>query len=108
MEKPELRRLDLKKALKDIPDLNDKDKKEHEVKECLLVLTAIEKHDSDKELMGQGLANIAMPFFGAMPATAAVARSAINFREGAKTRFAGVIHALILLLILLLIRLFSN
>ena len=40
----------LKKALKDIPDLQEKDKKEHEVKECLVVLTAIEKGDSDKEL----------------------------------------------------------
>ncbi len=70
---------------------------------CAVVLDGMSgtRHDSDKELMGQGLANIVMPFFGAMPATAAVARSAINFREGAKTRFAGVIHALILLLILL-------
>ena len=40
----------LKKALKNIPDLSEKDKKEHEVKECLVVLTAIEKGDSDKEL----------------------------------------------------------
>ncbi len=59
------------------------------------------KHDSDKELKGQGIANMVLPFFGAIPSTAAVARSAVNVREGAKTRFAGVIHALILLLILL-------
>ncbi len=59
------------------------------------------KHNSDKELMGQGIANVVMPFFGAMPATAAIARSGVNIREGAKTKYAGVIHALILLLILL-------
>ncbi len=59
------------------------------------------KHDSDKELRGQGIANVIMPFFGAMPATAAVARSGVNIREGAKTKYAGVIHALILLVILL-------
>lgn len=59
------------------------------------------KHDSNKELKAQGIANIVIPFFGAMPATAAIARSAINIREGAKTRYAGVVHALILLLIVL-------
>ncbi len=59
------------------------------------------KHKSDKELMGQGIANVVLPFFGAMPATAAIARSGVNIREGAKTKYAGVIHALILLLILL-------
>ncbi|MBI2572924.1 SulP family inorganic anion transporter [Candidatus Woesearchaeota archaeon] len=59
------------------------------------------KHKSDKELVGQGIANVVLPFFGAIPATAAIARSAVNIREGAKTRFAGIIHALFLLLILL-------
>ncbi|MBI2665551.1 SulP family inorganic anion transporter [Candidatus Woesearchaeota archaeon] len=59
------------------------------------------KHNSNKELISQGIANIVLPFFGAIPSTAAIARSAVNIREGAKTRWAGVIHALILLLILL-------
>ena len=59
------------------------------------------RHNSDKELVGQGVANVVLPFFGAIPSTAAIARSAVNIREGAKTRFAGVIHALVLILILL-------
>ncbi|MCR4368289.1 MAG: SulP family inorganic anion transporter, partial [archaeon] len=59
------------------------------------------RHDSDKELKSQGLSNMVLPFFGAMPATAAIARSAVNIREGAKTKYAGVIHAFFLLLILL-------
>jgi SulP family sulfate permease len=59
------------------------------------------RHDSDKELVAQGLCNIVIPFFGGIPATGAIARSAVNIREGAKTRYAGVIHALFLLLIVL-------
>jgi len=59
------------------------------------------RHDSNRELMGQGLVNLIMPFFTAIPATAAIARSAINIREGAKTRLAAIYHGLILLLILL-------
>lgn len=59
------------------------------------------KHNSNRELFGQGISNIVMPFFGAMPATAAIARSAVNIREGAKTRFAAVYHSLILLCVLL-------
>ncbi|MCR4335839.1 MAG: SulP family inorganic anion transporter [archaeon] len=59
------------------------------------------KHDSDKELRSQGIANIVIPFFGGIPSTAAIARSAVNIREGAKTKYSGVIHALFLLLILL-------
>ncbi len=55
------------------------------------------KHDSDKELIGQGIANVVLPFFGGMPSTAAIARTAVNVREGAKTRMAGIIHALFLL-----------
>jgi len=58
------------------------------------------RHKSNKELKSQGIANIILPFFGGIPATAAVARSAVNVREGAKTKYAGVIHALFLLLIL--------
>jgi SulP family sulfate permease len=59
------------------------------------------RHDSDRELMAQGLCNMTLPFFNGIPATGAIARSAVNIREGAKTRFAGVIHALFLLLIIL-------
>ena len=61
------------------------------------------KHKSDKELIGQGVCNIIMPFFNGIPATAAIARSAVNIREGAKTRMAGIIHGLILLIIILLL-----
>lgn len=59
------------------------------------------KHRSDQELISQGLVNMVLPFFGAIPATAAIARSAVNIREGAKTRGAGMIHALFLLAILI-------
>ncbi len=59
------------------------------------------KHNSNKELMSQGLVNVIVPFFGGMPATAAVARSAVNIREGARTKWAGVYHGLFLLLTLL-------
>ncbi|ETA68029.1 sulfate permease-like transporter, MFS superfamily [Methanolobus tindarius DSM 2278] len=58
------------------------------------------RHDSNKELIGQGIANMALPFFSGIPCTAAIARSAVNIREGAKTRMSGIIHALILLMIL--------
>ena len=58
------------------------------------------KHDSNRELVGQGIANMALPFFSGIPCTAAIARSAVNIREGAKTRVSGIIHALILLIIL--------
>ncbi|MFA6073276.1 MAG: SulP family inorganic anion transporter [Candidatus Woesearchaeota archaeon] len=59
------------------------------------------KHKSNKELIAQGTTNIVLPFFGGMPSTAAIARSAVNIREGARTRMAGVYHALIILLIIL-------
>lgn len=59
------------------------------------------KHDSNRELMGQGLGNMILPFFSGIPCTAAIARSAVNIREGAKTQMSGIIHALILLTILL-------
>src|SRR3989344_4558708 len=59
------------------------------------------KHGSNKELIGQGICNLVLPFFGGIPSTAAIARSAVNIREGAKTRVAGIIHGIFLLLILL-------
>ena len=56
-----------------------------------------EQHDPDKELFGQGLANLAVPFFGGIPATAAIARTAVNVRSGARSRLAAVVHALVVL-----------
>ena len=59
------------------------------------------KHDSNTELIGQGIANIVSPLFGGIPATGAIARTATNIKNGGKTPAAGIIHALTLLLILL-------
>ena len=59
------------------------------------------KHDSNMELVAQGVANIASPLFGGIPATGAIARTATNIKNSGKTPVAGIIHALTLLLILL-------
>jgi SulP family sulfate permease len=56
-------------------------------------------YDGDRELVGQGLATIAAGVFGGMPATGAIARTAVNVRSGARTRVAAVVHALVLLLV---------
>ena len=61
-----------------------------------------DRHDSNIELVAQGLANIAAPLVGGLPATGAIARTATNIRSGAKTPVAGIVHAITLLLILLL------
>jgi sulfate permease, SulP family len=61
-----------------------------------------DRHDSNTELVAQGIANIVSPLFGGIPATGAIARTATNVRSGAKTPVAGIIHALSLLGILLL------
>lgn len=55
-----------------------------------------ERHDPDRELFGQGLANLAAPLFGGLPATAAIARTAVNVRAGASSKLAAVVHALVL------------
>lgn len=60
-----------------------------------------QRHDSDRELAGQGLANLVAPLFGGIPATAAIARTAVNVRSGATTRLAALTHALVLLVIVL-------
>jgi len=60
-----------------------------------------DRHRSNIELVAQGLANVASPLFGGLPATGAIARTATNIRSGARTPVAGVVHALTLLLILL-------
>jgi SulP family sulfate permease len=66
------------------------------------------KHDSNKELRGQGIANIMSALFGGLPVTGAIARTATNIRNGGKSRLVGIIHAIILLgIVLLLGHLFS-
>ena len=64
-------------------------------------LVGFGNHNPDRELIGQGLANIAVPFFGGVPATAALARTAVNIRAGASSRLAGFSHAVFLLLLVL-------
>jgi SulP family sulfate permease len=59
------------------------------------------RHDSNQELVGQGLANIAAPLFGGFAATGAIARTATNIRNGGTSPLAGIIHCLTLLLIIL-------
>jgi len=60
-----------------------------------------DKHNSNMELVAQGIANVTTPLFGGIPATGAIARTATNIRSGAKTPIAGMIHAVTLLFILL-------
>jgi SulP family sulfate permease len=60
------------------------------------------RHDSDTELIAQGLANIASPIFGGIPATGAIARTATNIKNGGRSPLAGITHALVLLAIMLL------
>ena len=62
-------------------------------------MTVGERHDPDRELFGQGLANIASPIFGGIPATAAIARTAVNVRAGASSKVAALSHALVLLVV---------
>jgi sulfate permease, SulP family len=62
-------------------------------------MTVGQKHDPDRELFGQGLANIAAPLFGGVPATGAIARTAVNVRTGAGSRLAALTHAAILAVI---------
>jgi sulfate permease, SulP family len=59
-------------------------------------------YDADRELVGQGLASVASGFFGGMPATGAIARTAVNIRAGAQTRASAVVHALVLLAVVYL------
>ncbi|MDL2223657.1 STAS domain-containing protein, partial [Bacteroidales bacterium OttesenSCG-928-M11] len=59
------------------------------------------KHNSNTELMAQGAANLITPFFGGIPVTGAIARTVTNINNGGRTPVAGIIHAIVLLLILL-------
>ncbi len=59
------------------------------------------KHNSNQELIGQGIANLITPLFGGLPATGAIARTMTNINNGGRTPVAGIIHAIVLLLIML-------
>ena len=67
-----------------------------------------DKHDSNMELIAQGVANLATPIFGGIPATGAIARTMTNINNGGRTPIAGVIHAVVLLLILLVLMPFAE
>ena len=60
-----------------------------------------ERHDPDRELFGQGIANLATPLFGGIPATAAIARTAVNVRSGARSRTAAITQSATLLVVVL-------
>ena len=60
-----------------------------------------DKHNPDAELVAQGVANIGSVFFGGIPATGAIARTAANVKNGGRTPIAGIVHGLVLLLVLL-------
>ncbi|MET7481704.1 SulP family inorganic anion transporter [Streptomyces sp. NPDC005538] len=62
-------------------------------------MTVGQRHDPDRELFGQGLANVVAPLFGGVPATGAIARTAVNVRTGAGSRLAALTHALVLAVI---------
>lgn len=62
-----------------------------------------ERHDSDRELFGQGVANLGAAVFGGVPATAAIARTAVNVRSGARSRLGAITQSLALLLVVLLV-----
>ncbi|MEU8359989.1 SulP family inorganic anion transporter [Nonomuraea sp. NPDC048882] len=59
-------------------------------------MTGHHRHDPDRELFGQGIANLVTPMFGGMPGTGAIVRTAVNVRSGAHSRLAALAHALIL------------
>jgi SulP family sulfate permease len=61
------------------------------------------RHDSNQELIGQGIANIVTPLFGGFAATGAIARTATNIRSGATSPLAGIVHSAVLVLIVLLL-----
>jgi SulP family sulfate permease len=60
-----------------------------------------DRHDSNQELMGQGIANMAMGIFGGMPCTGVIARTATNVRSGGRSPVTGIVHAVTVLVILL-------
>ena len=62
-----------------------------------------DKHNSNTELIGQGIANMVVPFFGGIPATGAIARTMANINNGGRTPVAGIVHTVVLLCVLLLL-----
>ncbi|MBN7770352.1 C4-dicarboxylic acid transporter DauA [Marinobacter daepoensis] len=72
---------------------------------CAVVLDGMtgKRHSANSELMGQGIGNIVVPFFGGITATAAIARSAANYRAGAESPVSAMIHAVVVLLALVLL-----
>ncbi len=64
-------------------------------------MSVSERHDSDRELFGQGVANLVTPLFGGIPATAAIARTAVNVRAGARSRLSAITQSLVLLVVVL-------
>ena len=60
------------------------------------------KHNSNMELIGQGVANIVSAIFGGIPATGAIARTAANVKNGGRTPIAGIVHAVVLLFIMII------
>lgn len=60
-----------------------------------------DRHDSNTELVAQGIANVVSPIFGGIPATGAIARTMTNINNGGRSPIAGIVHAIVLLLILL-------
>ncbi|HMM83237.1 MAG TPA: SulP family inorganic anion transporter [Terrimesophilobacter sp.] len=71
---------------------------------CATVADAMsvgQRHNPDRELFGQGIANLVVPFFGGVPATAAIARTAVNVKAGARSRLSSLSHSLVLLLFIL-------
>jgi SulP family sulfate permease len=64
-------------------------------------MTVGQHHDPDRELFGQGVANLVTPLFGGVPATAAIARTAVNVRTGGRSRLAALTHAVVLAAIML-------
>ncbi len=71
---------------------------------CVVADSMVEdKHNPNSELVAQGVANIASVLFGGIPATGAIARTAANVKNGGRTPIAGIVHALVLLLVLLVL-----
>ncbi len=70
---------------------------------CARVADAMtdDRHDPNQELMGQGIANFIVPFFGGIPATGTIARTVTNIKSGAASPVAGLVHALTLLVVIL-------
>ena len=70
---------------------------------CARVADAMtdDRHDPNQELMGQGVANLIVPFFGGIPATGTIARTVTNIKSGAASPIAGLVHAITLLIVIL-------